>query len=259
MSDLSITDKIKFEKILEMNSGYVSDFSNRTFQSFILEITHNDIYDSKYSISGDSKANRLRTFWNIESNFTVGSLLLALINYWKMNRIANNVEISIQEERLMWECLEIAENLKRKTSIKNIDVIKDISKEEDFLTLSKLIHESIYQNEPRTSLDRLHTLLTKYIRLLCEKKSINVDKNKPIHSLFGEYIKYLKLNKLIESEMTERILKSSISIIEAFNEVRNNKSLAHDNQLLNNRESILIINNIINTIDYIESIESKKI
>ena len=59
--------------------------------------------------------------------------------------------------------------------------------------------------------------------------------------------------------MTERILKSSISIIEAFNEVRNNKSLAHDNQLLNNRESILIINNIINTIDYIESIESKKI
>jgi hypothetical protein len=29
--------------------------------------------------------------------------------------------------------------------------------------------------------------------------------------------------------MTERILKSSISVLDFFNDVRNNKSLAHDN------------------------------
>ena len=36
-----------------------------------------------------------------------------------------------------------------------------------------------------------------------------------------------------ESEMADRILKSSISIFEPFNDVRNNRSLARDNPILN--------------------------
>ena len=55
--------------------------------------------------------------------------------------------------------------------------------------------------------------------------------------------------------MTERILKSSISVLEAFNNVRNNQSFAHDNPLLNYNESILILNNVSNTIKFIESVE----
>jgi hypothetical protein len=46
---------------------------------------------------------------------------------------------------------------------------------------------------------------------------------------------------LIESRMTETILKSSISVLEAFNEVRNNKSLAHDNELLNESERMPLV------------------
>ncbi|WP_314973383.1 abortive infection family protein [Comamonas testosteroni] len=34
--------------------------------------------------------------------------------------------------------------------------------------------------------------------------------------------------------MAERILKSSISVLESFNDVRNNKSLAHDKAVLKN-------------------------
>jgi hypothetical protein len=55
--------------------------------------------------------------------------------------------------------------------------------------------------------------------------------------------------------MTERILKSSIAVLEAFNNVRNNQSFAHDNPLLNYNESILILNNVSNTIKFIESVE----
>ena len=57
--------------------------------------------------------------------------------------------------------------------------------------------------------------------------------------------------------MTEKILKFSINIIEAFNDVRNNKSFAHDNPILNYHESILIFNNISNSIKFIETIENK--
>ena len=57
--------------------------------------------------------------------------------------------------------------------------------------------------------------------------------------------------------MAEKILKFSINIIDAFNDVRNNKSFAHDNPILNYHESILIFNNISNTIKFIETIENK--
>lgn len=57
--------------------------------------------------------------------------------------------------------------------------------------------------------------------------------------------------------MAEKILRFSINIIDAFNDVRNNKSFAHDNPILNYHESILIFNNISNTIKFIETIETK--
>ena len=57
--------------------------------------------------------------------------------------------------------------------------------------------------------------------------------------------------------MTERILKSSISVLEAFNDVRNNKSLAHDNPILNYEESLLIFNHVAASIRFIKSLEAK--
>ncbi|WP_279473995.1 abortive infection family protein [Aeromonas caviae] len=57
--------------------------------------------------------------------------------------------------------------------------------------------------------------------------------------------------------MTERILKSSISVLEAFNDVRNNKSLAHDNPILNYEESLLIFNHVASSIRFIKSLETK--
>jgi hypothetical protein len=57
--------------------------------------------------------------------------------------------------------------------------------------------------------------------------------------------------------MTERILKSTISIFEAFNRVRNDQSLAHDNPMLNYEESILILNNVATSMRFIKSVERR--
>jgi hypothetical protein len=58
--------------------------------------------------------------------------------------------------------------------------------------------------------------------------------------------------------MSERILKYSIHVLEAFNDIRNNKSFAHDNPILNYDESCLIFNSVSNTIKFIEAIEGKR-
>jgi len=66
MSNLKSIDRIKLEKIFEMRSGYVCNFSDRTFGDFVLENTGIDVYGiDKYTQDGTSKANRLRTFLEI--------------------------------------------------------------------------------------------------------------------------------------------------------------------------------------------------
>ena len=72
MSDLTVIEKRKLERALEMSSGYVLNFSNRTFANFFLECFGIDIYDAKYDYGSGSKANRMRAFWQRESNYLRG-------------------------------------------------------------------------------------------------------------------------------------------------------------------------------------------
>lgn len=258
MADLSSIEKLKLEKLFDMGSGYVLDFSNRTFFEFMLENTGIEIYDSKYNYSSGSKANRLRAFWQKEPNHVVGRLLTNLLEYWKAKKASSYAEITTVEQNLYDECARISERLKQDSPVESLDAIQPISDDRDFALLVKSIRESIRNNEPEGALDRLHTFVVKYIRQLCDKHGIVYDKNKPLHSLFGEYVRYLRQNNLIESQMTERILKASVSILESFNDVRNNKSFAHDNPVLNYNESLLIFNNVASAIKFIQSIEGEK-
>ncbi len=84
MARLSYAEKEIIEKALEMESGYVSDFTNRQFKEFIEDITSIDIYSEKYSSNGDSKAKRLRCFWTIEADDIVGYVLKQLLEREKL-------------------------------------------------------------------------------------------------------------------------------------------------------------------------------
>ncbi|ABK98892.1 hypothetical protein [Pelobacter propionicus] len=66
MSSLKAIEKKVFEDLFGMASGYVLDFSNNTFTEFFRETANIDIYAPKYDFNGDSKAKRLRAFWESE-------------------------------------------------------------------------------------------------------------------------------------------------------------------------------------------------
>src|ERR1700688_283084 len=80
MSDLTFVEKRKFEQLLGMGSGYVLDFTNRTFAEFVLDSTGRNIFDSRYEYASGSKANRLRAFWQKEDNALVGKLMNDLLD-----------------------------------------------------------------------------------------------------------------------------------------------------------------------------------
>jgi hypothetical protein len=251
MSDLTNTEKRSLERMLDMGSGYVLNFSNRTFDEFVTDSVGKSIYDSKYDYGSGSKANRLRGFWTIEPNHIVGKLLEDLIVY--------SAEMySPPDAALLETGKRIAHRLLQSAPVPEIGAITPNTTERDFATLAKSVREAIDKNEPESGLDRLHTFVVRYMKVLCEKHGIATDRDKPLHSMVGEYVKCLRQKNLIESEMTERILKSTISTLEAFNRVRNDHSFAHDNPVLNYEESLLIYNHVTSSVRFLEAVERQK-
>ncbi|OGC91348.1 MAG: hypothetical protein A2W25_09215 [candidate division Zixibacteria bacterium RBG_16_53_22] len=251
MSDLNFIEKSKLEKLFNMGGGYVLEFSNRTFGEFVTESIQKNIWDQKYDYGSGSKANRLRALWKEEPNYIVGKLIADMLEH-----LAERHK-GIIENELFGDCRRIADRFRQGAPIQEIEAITQASGDHNFDLLAKSVRQSIEKNEPEMGLDRLHTFITKYIRRLCEKHGIAIEKDRPLHSLIGEYIKRLKKKNLIESEMTERILKSSIAILEAFNHVRNQQSLAHDNPILNYDESLLIFNHVSSAVRFIDALEDR--
>ncbi|HUU82994.1 MAG TPA: abortive infection family protein [Phycisphaerae bacterium] len=251
MSDLTFIERTKLERQLQMGGGYVLDFSNRTFAEFVAESTGRDIYDATYDLASGSKANRLRAFWAQEPNHLLGKLITDLLEYSRP--AADDPESA----RSFEECQRIAARLLHSAPVDAIEAITPEGTERGFEALARAVRDSIEKNEPEAGLDRLHTFVTKLIRTLSERRGVTNDKNKPLHSVFGEYVKTLRSAGLIESDMTERILKSSISTLEAFNRVRNDRSLAHDNPTLSYDESLLIFNHVCSAVRFVRALEKR--
>lgn len=251
MADLSFVEQKQLENLFGMGGGYVLDFNNRTFEDFFFQALQINIYDEKFAGYSGSKASRLRAFWKSESNYTVGKLLKQMVEY------ASAINAS-SDQKLITDCLRTAERLLQSASVPEIDAIAPNAPGPTFEALARSVKDAIDNNEPETGLDRLHTFVVKYFRALCDRHGIPVDREKPLHSMVGGYVKFLSNAGRLHSEMSKRILKSCISTLEAFNDVRNDQSFAHDNELLNRAESLLIYNHVSAAIRFIETIEQPR-
>lgn len=248
MAELSHMEKRRFEQLLNMSGGFVLDFTNRTFADFVADSAGRDIYDARYEPGGSSKANHLRYFWKVEGNRLVGKLLGDMLDYGLETGAFQKDHAALEE------CRRTISRLLQDNPVPELDALTAVSDEKDFEVVAKAVRDAIERNEPEAGLDRLHTFVIKYVRSLCTQRGLVVTRDKPLHSLFGELVKKLRAAGHIESEMTSRILKSSISILEAFNDVRNNQSLAHDNPILSYEEALLIFNHVASSMRFLASV-----
>lgn len=131
MANLKSTEQLKLEKLFGMESGYVLDFTNTKFQQFICNITGLDIYATEYASYGDSKAKRLRAFWEQESNQIVGQVIAEMIEYWQTMQMLSNSGITKPQEILCKACQIIANNLLGKEHFCNDSLLE--KNESDFL------------------------------------------------------------------------------------------------------------------------------
>lgn len=89
MAKLSFIDKKLIEDVFDMGSGYVLDFSNRTFDQFMADVIGESIY-SKYPYM--SKANLLRQFIEDYPESYVGKMILLAVRYMKANDMISDAK-----------------------------------------------------------------------------------------------------------------------------------------------------------------------
>jgi len=107
MSSLKMAEKQILEQHFGMAGGYVLNFSDRTFGEFVFEAIDRDIHNEKYKTGGTSKANKLRTFWKVESDSMVGKLVLALVDYDATLNVSRDADAKARAEK----CRQIATRL----------------------------------------------------------------------------------------------------------------------------------------------------
>ena len=246
MSSLTSLEKRALERLFEMGSGYVLTFSNRTFEEFFLDTVQINIYGSKYEYGSGSKANRLRAFWQVEPDHVVARLLSGMLEFMEM-------ELRPDPD-LFAKAQAIVERLRGAAAVDDLDALAANADDADFETLARTVHDSINAGEPQVGLDRLHTSVVKYIRTLAIREGIENSKDKPLHSVFGELVKALRARGAIETEMAERILRSTISTFESFSQVRNERSFAHPNPLLDFDEALLIFRHVASAIRFLKTV-----
>ena len=82
MSSFTAADKRYLEKILDMGGGYVLDFTNATFAE-LFKSYNVDIHGNQFLTYGTSKAEKMRAFWEQESDALVGHVLSDMLDSYE--------------------------------------------------------------------------------------------------------------------------------------------------------------------------------
>jgi hypothetical protein len=244
-----------FDDAFDMNSGYVLDFSDRTMAEFFEDEFGIDIYQEKYRFNGTSKAKHLRAFIETEDEYTVAKVLRALWQYREsLSRYhSNSAEINALKTRFF----DLVSWIEGSGAVARTDALDRFKRDETLEELIAAIERDIAANKPAAALDRLHTYCMKKFAHLLDERAITWDRNDPLQSRVGKYVKALETERDVR-EITRRIIKSAISVFEQFNDIRNNRSFAHDNDLIDQAEARFIFDAISAFLRFVKSVETSR-
>lgn len=242
-----------FEKLFEMENGFVLDFSKAGLNNFIRNSVNIDVNTRNYlnkvkkRYNSQSNANILRYFWENEDNNKTLKLMYDLIDYYEENGF---VEYNEKEDEII-KAKIILNKYYNPTEIQN-----DTYGEKRIIDLIDEINFIIKERKPIFAVDKLHTLVHNILRNLCKSHNISFNKQDRIDELFRKYGKFLEKNNFIESKMTKSIIKQTGTLLSQFNDIRNNNSYAHDNPVLNQFESEFIYKQVLNILYFINAVDN---
>jgi hypothetical protein len=165
--------------------------------------------------------------------------------------------IAAQCDRAKYLRLATQTTLRTSGRLEGIESLQPNEDDEVFDTLAKQARSAIENGTPELGLDRLHTFVVKYIRKVYERHfGKTPNRMATSNSLLGEFANDLRQKGVIQSKLTSDILKFSTRLLDEFNHVRNNQTLAHDNpELINKDEAYFIFQSVAASIRFLGSLD----
>lgn len=189
MSSLNMRDKRVLEEFLGMGSGYVLNFSDRTFGEFVHEAVDIEIHSDKYTIHGSSKARKLRAFWDIESDYIVGRLLNALVEYAEETA----PEATEKCKKLAERCRDVASRLR--ASGPKLDDLKQKAQSLDANHLAEQIRrmEDSVETDPSLAIGTAKELIETCCKTILAERGQEISGTPDIPTLTKATLKELNL------------------------------------------------------------------
>lgn len=224
-------ERENLEKALDMESGYVLRFSDRTFDDFFFETVNIDssANSALFNGRGTSKAKRLRSFIERAQSGMVAKVLREL---WEYREADASYAVPPGEEQLKKLYFSTVARFEGQADQIDTSGIEAFEPNETLEELVASIRRDLDAKKPQTALDRLHTYcMMRFAALIHKHGGPECGKDDPLHSRVGKYVRLLQQHQNL-TPLSERIVKSSISVFQEMNPIRNDQSFAHDNETL---------------------------
>jgi hypothetical protein len=148
---------------------------------------------------------------------------------WEYREAMVFAPVARNEEKLKELYFSTVARIEGRMDAIDASAIETFEPSETLEELVASIRRDLDVNKPQAALDRLHTYCMKRFASLVRKHGgEECGKDDPLHARVARYVKILREQKNL-NPISERIVKSSISVFEAMNPVRNDQSFAHDN------------------------------
>ena len=241
------------DEVLGMQQGYVLDFTDASFNHFVKAAFNIDITAWMYTQDGASKAKRLRAFLRA---LVPGAQAEVLRKFWVYRQRRAEIYPALPPA-IERQFLEMVAALEGGGSSIDLDGVEKFSDDPTLGELVDAIEREIQANAPHAALDRLHTYTMKKFADLLRADGVEVSAKDSLHGRAGRYINALRRSGQI-GEVSDQIAKSATQIFERFNDVRNNRSLAHDNQLLGKAEGRYVFEAVLSLLRFIKALDEAK-
>jgi hypothetical protein len=257
MPEMKRADMRIIDDAFRMGSGYVLHFdSNRRFAEYFEDEFQLDIEDKKYCVEGESnsKARRLRAFITLEDAVVVSYVLRKL---WekRIEHLPPDADPP-QEAAITEKFFGVISRLEGDNNVSRTDALERFKKDHTLDELVLAIERDITAHKSAAALDRLHTYCMKKVTHLLELRGETCVKEEPLHSRFGRYVKALESERDLR-DMSRLIVKSSISVFEKFNHVRNDRTFAHDNDILDEAEARFIFEGVSAFLRFVKTVDAR--
>lgn len=235
--------------------GYVLDFSDRTIAEYFEDEFRIDFDDPEISGVG-SKRVRLITFLERTDSITASKVLRNLWDRREGLVLRLGTHLDQEAERAVQrDYLGIVQKLEANGDTLPADALEKYERDRTLEELIADIERSLRANKPEAAMDHLHTYCMKKFAHLLKVRGMECDDEEPLHSRFGKYRKVI-VNEQSLTEFTDRSLKMVISLFDAFNEIRNARSFAHDGEILSHAEARFVFENVSAALRFIRAVEA---